>query len=390
MTTDYITEKKSNERPGADWLMAEAEKMRAGELELIPGMKAQAKGVEKVYVESDYAPLKAVYVGNPWGFHLPDIDAAWDMANMFACESEECRAYLRKNPGKFHGDADPERYAKVVAESNALAKAYRDNGVHVIRNENKKVPEEILTFSESWSRQRLVGLYGQAAWETIGNCMLNMWEVSAEMAVGFQSREAICEIMKNDPEAVWLEMPFPLPTSWPHPGPTTSAGDIKIFSGNKVLFGIGVKDPSHIEDKTKARSAGDEFGAEIMRRMLRPFGWDVDVVYFDSNYTYHLDCLLAPLEEGVLSYPKGTLWTPLPDYLKDWEVIDVSRHDNDLGCTNNVPIGNKKIVVCEEAKDYCESLDKHGFNVIPVPYYHCFNIIGSGIHCSTAPIHRES
>lgn len=41
------------------------------------------------------------------------------------------------------------------------------------------------------------------------------WEVSAEMAVGFQAKGAVVEIMKNDPEAVWLELPLPLPTSWP-------------------------------------------------------------------------------------------------------------------------------------------------------------------------------
>lgn len=82
-----------------------------------------------------------------------------------------------------------------------------------------------------------------------------------------------------------------------------------------------------------------------------------------------------------MSYPKGTLLTPLPDHLQDWEVIDVSRHDNDLGCTNNVPLGNEKVVVREEAKDYCESLDEHGFGAIPVPYYSCFNIVRSGIHC---------
>ena len=170
---------KPTEKPGADWFMAEAEKARAGNFELVPGMRELGKGINKVYVESDYAPLKSVYLANASAFHIPDMDVAWDMANMFAHNSEQSRAYMRKHAGTFLGDSDPERYEKVVAESNALAKAYRDNGVYVIRNDSGVVPEEQITFSESWSKQKLVGTYAQAAWEVVGSCLINFWEVSA-------------------------------------------------------------------------------------------------------------------------------------------------------------------------------------------------------------------
>jgi N-dimethylarginine dimethylaminohydrolase len=375
----------SEKKPGADWFLAKA----LEPVEIIPGMREQGKGI-KCYVENDYAPLKAVYVGNPDAFHIPDMDVAWDMANMFAHESDECKAYMRKHAGKFHKEADPERYEKVVQESDALAKADRDAGVKVIRNETGIVPDEIVTFSESWSKQKLVGLYGQAAFEVVGHCLVSLWEVSAEMAVEFQAREVLVEIMKNDPEAVWLSMPFPVPTSWPDPGPRMSAGDIKIFSNKTVLFGIGVEDPSHINDLSKPRSSGNEFAAEILRRMLAPFGWKVETVYFDSNWTYHLDCLLAPFEEGLMAYPKGTLWTPLPKPLDEWEVIDVSREDHNLGCSNNVPLGNKRIIIPEGSTEYAKNLKKRGVDPIEIPYFHCFNIIGSGIHCSSAALWRES
>ena len=370
--------------------MSEAEKARAGGHELVPGMREMGKNIDKVYVESDYAPLKSVYLANAATFHIPDMDIAWDMANMFAHNTEQSRAYMRKHAGTFLGDSDPERYEKVVAENDALAKAYRDNGVYVIRNESGHVPEEIITFSESWSGQKLVGTYAQAAWEVVGSCLINFWEVSAEMGVEFQAREAVVEFFRNDRNATWLTMPFPMPTSWPDPGPRSSAGDIKIFSGKKVVWGIGVADPSHMTDLTKARSAGDEFAAEIFRRMVEPYGWTVDIVYFDSNYSYHLDCILAPLREGLLSYPKDALWTPLPQWLQNWDVIDVSKEDNALGCCNNVPLGNNKVVICEEATQYCEDVSNAGMEVVPVPYFNIYDIIGSGIHCSTAAIHRES
>jgi hypothetical protein len=41
-----------------------------------------------------------------------------------------------------------------------------------------------------------------------------------------------------------------------------------------LVLGIGVADPSHIKDPTKQRSSGDECGAEVLRRMLKPFGWE--------------------------------------------------------------------------------------------------------------------
>ena len=67
-----------------------------------------------------------------------------------------------------------------------------------------------------------------------------------------------------------------------YPRPFTTIGNFRIFP-NHLVLGIGVADPAHIKDPTKQRSPGDEFGAEILRPMLKPFGWTVDTVYFDSR-----------------------------------------------------------------------------------------------------------
>ena len=89
---------------------------------------------------------------------------------------------------------------------------------------------------------------------------------------------AIVEAFKNTTDAVWLEMPSLYPNNTNldfganYPGPFTSIGDFRIFP-NHLVLGIGVADPSHIKDPTKQRSSGDEFGAEVLRRMLKPFGW---------------------------------------------------------------------------------------------------------------------
>ena len=103
--------------------------------ELVPGMAAQGKGI-KCYVESDYAPLKAALVGNPSAIMIPDPDT-YEMANLFAHETDEFNAYLRKHKGTNLKDSDPKTWEKMAMESDALAKAYRDNGVRLIRNESR-------------------------------------------------------------------------------------------------------------------------------------------------------------------------------------------------------------------------------------------------------------
>jgi len=356
--------------------------------ELIPGMREQGKGI-KCYVESDYASLKACTVGNPSSLIPPDPDT-WEMSNMFAHESDEFMAYLRKHKGKNLKDSDPKTYDTMAKESNSLADAYRQAGVRVIRNETGEVPNSIVDYSSSWSQQKQFFIYSQGGFEVFGHCLVALWEVSCSMCTEFIHREAILEIMESDPEAVWLTMPAMIPiVNRRAPGPTLSPGDVLIFD-KTVVIGIGVSDPAHIKDRSKPRSSGDELGADILRRMLKPCGWKVETVYFNSQLTYHIDCLVSLLEEGLMAYPKGSLWTPMPKEFQDWEVMDVSLDDHELGVSNNEPLGHKKIVLVKGTKSYAKNLEKRGWTCIEVPYKTLYDVFGSGIHCSTASIWRES
>ena len=93
-----------------------------------------------------------------------------------------------------------------------------------------------------------------------------------------------------------------------------------------------------------------------------------------------------------MAHPKGddVLWTPFPKRYQDWEVMDVDLEDHKMGVSNNEPLGGKKIVMTAGTKRYAKDLEKRGWTCIEVPYENCFKIIGSGIHCSTASIWRES
>lgn len=358
------------------------------DVDLIPGVREQGKGL-RVYVESDYAPLKACIVGNPSAINLPNPDT-WEYANILSKVPEEKRAYMRKHAGRSLKESDPAMWEKMAMESNALAEAYRKNGVKVIRNESGSTPLELVDYTLSWSRQKQMTLFGQSAGETFGQVFVCMHEVSNSYAQELTVREAIVEVMKNDPEAVFVSMPALVPTAdYPQPGPFVSPGDPLIFD-KTVVVGIGVSDPSHIKDTLKPRSSANEFGAEMLRRLLRPFGWDVEVVYFNTKFTYHIDALVGVLEEGLMAMPKDCLFTPFPDKFKDWEVMEVSLEDHDLGASNNEPLGSKRLVVPKGLKKFAKDMEKRNWELVEVPYEMIYTIIGSGIHCSTASIWRES
>jgi hypothetical protein len=358
--------------------------------ELIPGMREQGKKIKRVYCESDYAPLRAALVGNPSEIILPD-PTTWEFRNLFKNEGAEFMAYMHKHGGKRLQESDPETYEKMAMESDALADAFRKEGVQLIRNDTGKTPRNLIEYNTAWSGQRQFTLFGQSAFEVFGNVLVSMWEVSCSNISELAHREALNEVFKNDKDAIWLSMPALYPTAdGQQPGPWVAPGDPIMFSGKNVIVGIGIENKSDINNPSARRSSGDEFGAEMLQRMLRPFGWTVHTVYFDSRATYHIDCLMSVLEEGLIGYPKGTLLSPLPDFLKDWEVFDISMEDHKLGCSNNEPLGNKRLVCPAGTKDYARNLEKRGWTCIEVPYATIYDKIGSGIHCSTAAIWRES
>ena len=356
--------------------------------DVIPGMAEQGKGL-KMYVESEYAPLKACMVGNPSSVMLCDPDSP-EMANLFHGNMpDEAIEFMRKNKHRQLADVDPEMYAQIKMESDALAEAFRREGVKVIRNETGHTPESMINQHTGWGGEPSMTLFGKSAGQVFGNCYVNMHEISNSSIMELTIREAICEMFMDNPDTNWLTMPPLYPTNeFPNIGPYMT-GEQKVFKGT-VLCGIGVQDPSHIDDLTKPRSATNELAVEVLRRMLAPHGWKVKTVYFDSRFTYHIDCLITLLEEGLMAYAKGSLWTELPEEFRHWEVIDLPMEDHKMGAANNVTLGDKRMVVAEGTKGFKKQLEDRGWRLIEVPYSTIWNSTGSGILCSTMAFWRES
>ena len=356
--------------------------------EIIPGMVEQAKGL-KLYVESEYAPLKACMTGNPSALMIPDPDSP-EMANLFKGNMpEEALEFMRKYKHQNVADHAPEIAEQMTMESNALADAVRSEGVKLIRNETGHTPESMVNLHTGWGGEPSWTLYGKSGGQVIGHNFVNMHEVTCSSVAELTIREAIAEMFMNHPETGWLTMPPIFPTTeHPNVGPFM-APENKIFEG-AVLCGIGVADPSHIDDLTKPRSATNELAVEVLRRMLAPYGWKVETVYFDSRYTYHIDCLMTLLEEGLMAYPKGSLWTELPEFCKDWEVIDINMEDHKRGAENNLVLGDKRMIGPEGPVQFYKDLKDRGWRVVEVPYSTMWDNFGSGLLCSTMYLWRES
>ena len=198
--------------------------------EIIPGMRAQGEAVKKVYCESEYAPLKACLVGNSFSVQMPDPDSPECMARLFEESSPEMLEYLRSHKNTDLKNSDPKKYDELFAESNALADAFRKEGIHVIRNEGP-TPQEVLDYATGWSGTKQFSTYGQAAFEVFGHCLVHLHEVVPVTLTEMAHREATVAMMENDPEAVWLAMPVPYPAFDIDPGPFLIAFNLLGYDG---------------------------------------------------------------------------------------------------------------------------------------------------------------
>ena len=354
---------------------------------VVPGMAEQGKGL-KLYVESEYAPLKAAMTGNPSAVWIPNPDSP-EMGNLCANETEEFRAWLREYKHRPIAEAHRPTYENMKKESNALAEALRREGVKLIRNETGHSPEGLVKYHTAWGGEPSQSLYGKSCGQVFGNNFVAMSEVTNSSMHEGTIREAIVEMFADHPETTWLTMPPIWPTTeYPNVGPFM-APEHKVFKGT-VVVGIGVTDPSHIDDLTKPRSATNELAAEVLRRMMEPHGWKVETIYFDSRFTYHIDCLVSLLDEGLMAYPKDSFWTEFPEEFRDWEVIDVPIEDHKKGAENNVVLGDKRLVIVEGTTGFKKQLEDRGWRLIEVPYSTIWGRFHSGPLCSTFAFWRES
>jgi len=355
---------------------------------MIAGLREQAKG-QKVYVEHEFARLKGVILGNPESMYLPDpFHPCWYTS--LRSLPRDRLLWLAANRGKHVRDAAPQLWECIVNGLETLAGIYRQAGVHVIQN-TEPPPAEIINYTAGW-----LGEYGkhwafdaQAFGAVFGNVIVNFRDIQPSIRYKcIEYVEAAMGLVANDPNAIWLAMPDPLPLATAF-GAALSPSDIRIFPEKLVIVAHGVFDKAHITDPSKPRSSGNELGAEVLRRILAPFGWRVEQIYFDASYGPHIDTLMPVISEGLIAINKDVLLTELPKELRNWEQINIERDEYMMGAGNSVPLTNDVHAITAGAKQYIREVEKRGIDVIPVPFGEVYNATGSGMHCATFSYWRE-
>ena len=144
-------------------------------------------------------------------------------------------------------------------------------------------------------------------------------------------------------------------------------------------------------------------GIHWLKRHLEPRGFRVHPVHFPLDFfPSHIDCTFVPLRPGlILTNPER----PIREgdeklfFDNDWQFIDAPQptSTNDempLFCQsskwlsmNVFSISPTKVVCEEREKPLQDLLDKHGFEVYPIPFRHVFEYGGS-LHCATWDVRR--
>jgi glycine amidinotransferase len=128
----------------------------------------------------------------------------------------------------------------------------------------------------------------------------------------------------------------------------------------------------------------------------------VHKVWYREHTPWHMDTTIVPLRPGLVLI--NPVRTPLEKAQKklfeknDWEIIEgpptlLEKKRPMTFCSIwlniNLLVLDPK-TVCVEASEtpVMELLDKHGMEVVPVPFYEV-SPFGGGLHCSTADVYRE-
>lgn len=144
-------------------------------------------------------------------------------------------------------------------------------------------------------------------------------------------------------------------------------------------------------------------GIHWLKRHLEPRGFRVHDIHFPLDlFPSHIDCTFVPLAPGiVLTNPERPIRAGEESVFldNDWQFIEAPQptSTNDempIFCQsskwlamNVLSISAKKVICEAQEHPLHELLDKHGFEVYPIPFRNVFEFGGS-LHCATWDIRR--
>ena len=383
----------------AAWIASEKEKWDALDAHMTP----QFEGV-RAYHEHAFAKYRVAMIGSLHAASVPDPDIPEYQA-LLKGNSDDLVDAMREQAAYDLREMNPKLWDEMVEELDELAEILRQAGVKVIRNESDgDLPDGLVHWHAGWGGPRYMSTYGGPSYgRIVRNIFFQTWDTSLNGAMETYHRAGTLKLFEQNPDLIYYSVPFPEPNV-SIPGYGSLMMDVagwRHMPDKHLLFGFGIKDeslvPKVLSDYRKAgelTSAGIPQTAEFMMRMLKREGFTHEVMFFDSNLTYHFDCFMANFAEGVVGLPDlpnyGILGGGLPECLKDYQIVKMPVEDVHNGAANSICLGDGRVVIVRTAKETMKRMKAAGLEPIPVKFDKIWGHWHSGPDCNDADIHREN
>lgn len=324
--------------------------------------RTAAAGASRIFVESEFAPLRTVV--------LTQSEAGGGPL--------ESRAVRDRRVGGQRFDQQ-----RWEAERDAFRVVLEKHGVEVLRPRLFTAAEK-----EAGRASGYTNFFVRDPWFTVGNLViegsLRFYHRRLEILPCrdiFEARvypaDCIYAAVPQPPAIAGRGKPaeiFPAIDIDPGPGPFLEGGDVLVWGKRLYVGNSGL--------------ASSELGIEWLRKLVAPHGYSVERVPLKSN-TLHLDCAIGMVREGLLTVCREVLPEGLPRSLRDWEQIAVTEPQALRLGTNGFPINPDVYVTDPEFRDIGARIEQHGIHVeyVDFPISRSF---GGAFRCSTQPLWRES
>lgn len=321
-----------------------------------------------IEVESEWATLKECVYGSPDSWVLPVF-----LSDVKLRAQGEFGKFWAENQGRDVKEADPALFAEFSGQIQGAIDLLESLGVRVhvagpISEENRKFPRgQDHGVATAWMRDPFV---------TIGN---NVIELAPRSYFHRRQRFAIREILASTMErgARYFAQPDGGADDY-NEGPGwgyLEGGDVFVL-GKEILVG-------------NSGGCSNPEGARWLQHVLGN-DYRVSTVKIDAMFP-HLDCVLMTPREGVAVASLEALPEGLPDFMKDWDVVEVPKAlaKSHMACNNLVLDDRTVVIPAEDALDsIADALKARHFDVTRIPYrVPC--MAGGSFRCAHQPLIRN-
>ena len=323
-----------------------------------------------ICVNHEWGTLKEVVVGYPY-VKYPTI--APPLLHNFV--SKEGINLYEQYAGKTLKEVNPKLYQEQVEQIDAVIKILKDYGVIVHQLQPfTKDEEKYLKDIDDFTSQ----FFPRGSMIVIGNTFIEpALKLIGRSKERFAIRRTIGDRLKNS-NANIIYMPVPLPIPYSNEGwdntPFLEGGDILVL-GYDIYVGC-------------SGNASNDDGIEWLQKTLGS-KYRVHKIRLTKHFL-HLDFVLSVPRPGLAVVCRKGFVNGLPDFLKDWQIIDVSLEDaqSKLAC-NHLILDEQTIIVASELTELIDKLRQAGQKVITTPMSAIY-WQGGSLRCWHHPLVRES